>query len=118
MPVDTFFASRHKRFGSALQIFPFFANREGFRIVDGPINATGRFTANGTATSGLDYTGISGTVTFVSGVVSQPITVTVLADEFSLRERGIAGGLTEGVASAPLDTVVDQLADGAKALWH
>ena len=44
--------------------------------------------------------------------------VTVLADEFSLKERGIGGGLTEGVASAPLDTVVDQLADGAKALWH
>ena len=42
----------------------------------------------------------------------------MLADEFSLRERGIGGGLTEGVASAPLDTVVDQLADGAKTLWH
>ena len=39
--------------------------------------------------------------------------VIVLADEFSLRERGIAGdGLVAGVAAAPLDTVVDHLADG------
>lgn len=45
--------------------------------------------------------------------------VEVLADEFSLRERGIAAGrLVAGVRSAPLDVVVDQLADGRKALWH
>ena len=45
--------------------------------------------------------------------------VRVLADEFSLRERGIAGDrLAAGVQPAPLDIVVDQLADGAKALWH
>ena len=45
--------------------------------------------------------------------------VDVLADEFSLRERGIAtNSLTSGVRPAPLDTVIDQLADGRKAMWH
>lgn len=45
--------------------------------------------------------------------------VEVLADEFSLSERGISSSnLTSGVASAPLDVVVDQLADGRKAIWH
>jgi predicted peroxiredoxin len=45
--------------------------------------------------------------------------VEVLADEFSLRERGIAAGrLTEGVKAAPLDVVIDQLAAGRKAMWH
>ena len=45
--------------------------------------------------------------------------VEVLADEFSLRERGIrADRLASGVKSAPLDVVVDQLAGGRKALWH
>jgi len=45
--------------------------------------------------------------------------VRVLADEFSLRERGIAAGrLAEGVAAAGLDVVIDQLAEGRKALWH
>ena len=44
--------------------------------------------------------------------------VEVLADEFSLRERGIAGKLAEGVRSSPLETVVDRLAAGCKAMWH
>lgn len=45
--------------------------------------------------------------------------VEVLADEFSLRERGIAQDrLAPGVKAAPLDVVVDQLADGRKAIWH
>lgn len=45
--------------------------------------------------------------------------VEVLADEFSLRERGIVSDRLVGeVKSAPLDTVVDQLAEGRKALWH
>ncbi len=44
--------------------------------------------------------------------------VEVLADEFSLRERGISpDGLVSGVSAAPLDVVVDQLADGRKAIW-
>jgi hypothetical protein len=43
--------------------------------------------------------------------------VTVLADDFSLQERGIAK-LAEGVAAAPIDVVVDHLAAGHKTLWH
>ncbi len=45
--------------------------------------------------------------------------LTVLADDFSLRERAIpADGMVPGVAAAPLETVIDQMADGAKTLWH
>ena len=45
--------------------------------------------------------------------------VEVLADDFSLRERGIAADrLCRGVRPAPIDVVVDQLAEGRKALWH
>ncbi len=45
--------------------------------------------------------------------------VEILADDFSLSERGIdPGRLVEGVHAAPLETVVDQLADGRKAIWH
>jgi sulfur relay (sulfurtransferase) complex TusBCD TusD component (DsrE family) len=45
--------------------------------------------------------------------------VRVLADAFSLRERGIADGrLAAGVAPAPLDVVIEALAAGAKVLWH
>lgn len=47
------------------------------------------------------------------------IGVTVLADEFSLRERGISEAqLAPGVRPASLDVVIDRLADGAKAIWH
>ena len=45
--------------------------------------------------------------------------VQVLADDFSLRERGIsANKLADGVTAAPLSVVIDQLADGRKTLWH
>ena len=45
--------------------------------------------------------------------------VDVLADEFSLRERGIAPErLAEGVRPSPLEVVIDQHASGAKAMWH
>ena len=45
--------------------------------------------------------------------------VEVLADEFSLRERGIPSArLISGVQAAALDVVLDQLAEGRKALWH
>ena len=45
--------------------------------------------------------------------------VKVLADDFSLRERAIAqGALLDGVEAAGIDTVVDLLAEGAKAVWH
>jgi len=45
------------------------------------------------------------------------IGVTVLADDFSLQERGIAK-LAEGVATVAIDVVVDHLAAGHKTLWH
>ena len=45
--------------------------------------------------------------------------VTVLADDFSLRERGMpADGMVNGVNAAPLDVVVDELEAGTKAIWH
>jgi predicted peroxiredoxin len=45
--------------------------------------------------------------------------VEVLADDFSLRERGIdAARLADAVKPAPLDVVIDRLADGCKAMWH
>jgi intracellular sulfur oxidation DsrE/DsrF family protein len=45
--------------------------------------------------------------------------VRVLAEDFSLRERGIPSDrLAAGVTPAPLDVVIDQLAEGRKALWH
>ncbi len=45
--------------------------------------------------------------------------VRVLADDFSLRERGIsASKLANDVTAAPIDTVVDALAEGRKAIWH
>jgi len=45
--------------------------------------------------------------------------VQILADELSLRERGIGPGrLAAGVKSAPIETVIDQMADRRKTLWH
>jgi predicted peroxiredoxin len=45
--------------------------------------------------------------------------VKVLADSFALQERGIShNGLIDGVAVATLSTVIDEMAAGAKALWH
>jgi len=45
--------------------------------------------------------------------------VRVLADSFSLKERGIdENRLASGVAAAPLDIVLDALAEGAKVIWH
>ncbi len=45
--------------------------------------------------------------------------VEVLADEFSLRERGIPiDGLAPGVEAAHLEIVIDRLAEGAKAMWQ
>ncbi len=45
--------------------------------------------------------------------------VEILADAFSLTERGISpAGVTDGVSPAPLDTVVERLADGCKTIWN
>jgi hypothetical protein len=45
--------------------------------------------------------------------------VRVLADDFSLRERGIGRQhLAACVEPAPIDVVVEHLAGGAKVLWH
>ena len=45
--------------------------------------------------------------------------VTVMADDFSLRERGIApDNLIGGVKAAPIDAVVERMAAGWNALWH
>lgn len=45
--------------------------------------------------------------------------VTVLADDFSLKERGIQKErLEEGVTPASIDVVLDHLVAGAKVLWH
>ena len=45
--------------------------------------------------------------------------VAVLADEFSLRERGIATDrLRPGVEPARLDVVIDRLLDGWHVIWH
>ncbi|HYZ41922.1 MAG TPA: DsrE family protein [Stellaceae bacterium] len=45
--------------------------------------------------------------------------VRVLADRFSLKERGIdETRLAAGVMAAPLDVVVDALAEGARVIWH
>ena len=45
--------------------------------------------------------------------------VEVLADDFSLRERGIPlDRLRPGVKPAAIDLVIDRLAEGCKAIWH
>jgi hypothetical protein len=45
--------------------------------------------------------------------------IEVLADDFSLRERGIApDSLIGGVKAAPIDAVVERMAAGWNALWH
>src|SRR5262245_41850613 len=43
--------------------------------------------------------------------------VTVLADDFSLRERGITS-LADGVEIAPIETVVDRMEAGDRTIWH
>jgi sulfur relay (sulfurtransferase) complex TusBCD TusD component (DsrE family) len=56
---------------------------------------------------------------------SQPLTelaqigAEVLADDFSLRERGIKPDrLAHGIGASALDTVIDHLANGSKVIWH
>jgi sulfur relay (sulfurtransferase) DsrF/TusC family protein len=45
--------------------------------------------------------------------------IELLADEFSLRERGIAAARVQRhVKPAPLEVVVDRLAAGSRVLWN
>jgi hypothetical protein len=45
--------------------------------------------------------------------------IEVLADDFSLRERGISSAaLIGGVHAAPIDAIVERMATGWNALWH
>jgi sulfur transfer complex TusBCD TusB component (DsrH family) len=43
--------------------------------------------------------------------------IKVLADEFALKERGIAK-LLDGVQPVPIEIVVDHMEAGHKTLWH
>jgi hypothetical protein len=43
--------------------------------------------------------------------------VKVLADDFSLKERGV-GRLAGGITQSPIDVVIDHLAAGHKTIWH
>lgn len=56
-----------------------------------------------------------------SGLVSRlkQAGVEILADEFSLRERGIGPQrIIAEVTPSPLDAVIDRMAEGCKTLWH
>jgi sulfur relay (sulfurtransferase) complex TusBCD TusD component (DsrE family) len=45
--------------------------------------------------------------------------IRVVADELSLRERGIPrSGLAPGVEPGELDVVIEALEEGARVLWH
>jgi predicted peroxiredoxin len=45
--------------------------------------------------------------------------IEVLADDFSLRERGIAAtALLNGIRPASIDFVVERMAAGWKTIWH
>lgn len=45
--------------------------------------------------------------------------VSILADSFSLRERGIdEARLASGITAAPLEVVLDALAEGVQVIWH
>jgi intracellular sulfur oxidation DsrE/DsrF family protein len=45
--------------------------------------------------------------------------VSLLADDFSLRERGIdVADLAVGIREAGVDRIVDDLVSGARAVWH
>ena len=70
----------------------------------------------------------NGVLTTRNGVKDNPLPklrqkapgVSVHADDFSLRERGISvANLVEGVSVSNIDSLVDLLVqDGAKIVWH
>ena len=64
----------------------------------------GVFPAREGSTAAADLTALSGKID-------------VLADDFSLRERGITQ-LAEGVTQSSVDSLVDMRADGRKVIWH
>jgi hypothetical protein len=43
--------------------------------------------------------------------------VSVLADDFSLKERGV-GRLADGISAATIEVIVDHLEAGHRVLWH
>lgn len=50
---------------------------------------------------------------------AQKVSMTLLADDFSLRERGIgADQLSPDISASPLESVVDRLVAGSKVLWY
>ena len=73
-------------------------------------------TANGTATSGSDYTAASGTVTFAAGATSATISVTVLGDRTGEPDETFTvslsnpSGLTLGTSSATVTITNDDAA--------
>jgi predicted peroxiredoxin len=53
-----------------------------------------------------------------TGLAEVTGSASVLADDFSLRERAIpADGLRAGVRPAPIDSAVEQIARGVRAIW-
>jgi sulfur relay (sulfurtransferase) complex TusBCD TusD component (DsrE family) len=45
--------------------------------------------------------------------------IDVLADDFSLRERGISSAsLGGGVQAAPIDSIIERMSAGWNAMWH
>jgi predicted peroxiredoxin len=45
--------------------------------------------------------------------------VTVLADSFSLKERGISEGrMADQVKASGLEVIIDHMAEGRKVIWH
>ena len=45
--------------------------------------------------------------------------ITVMVDDFSLRERGIsAAELAPGIKESSIDAIADALLEGTKTIWH
>jgi hypothetical protein len=61
-------------------------------------------TANGTAIAGADYSSVSGTLTFTSGITSQTITVNVIGDTLLEQNDTFFVNLTNAVNATIADT--------------
>jgi hypothetical protein len=71
-------------------------------------------TVNGSATAGIDYGPVAGTLTFAPGVTSQTITVPIINDALFRGDRTLilalsnpGGGASLGLAKAEVVTIVD-----------